>query len=370
MADLPSTASSPTRHAGGGVFTVAEVIKQSDGTFTETADVYQWDAAHQSSPRQGWRYGVKMRTHREDYPGADNPTEQILGPNYTPFTLSGVWDDRYNFPDFAETTRIAFEKLVQRGNYVRIEFEGISITGLITDLEIDYKRRYYISYNFTFSPHFRNPSGDVRQSAAIAPDSIKDPQSLADEAAQLALDARQIHQNMPAWLVALDTIGNIAASIDTIIDRTNTAQKILTNRVLAINPKTQSVNAYSRLVQQFVTMSQAAKDLKRQLGQVSSTDALDYETANATLEFEIWQRDLAYVARKLIVLAKEAADALARVVTPRTLALYRPYSGESLYGISIRFFGTADRWRDIYEANNMQSLALNGTELLIIPDSR
>lgn len=351
-------------------FTVNELLRQSDGTFTDSGVRFEWDSKHQSSPRPSWEFGQRQRTHREDYPGSDIPSEQILGPNFKSFKVRGVWDDRYNYSGFAEDTRKAFEALVQRGNFVRLEFEGITITGIITEADYVYRRASYQSYEFDFSPHFRNSGGDARQQGRLAPQAVSDPQTYADQAAAICLQARQLQSAAPLYLIASSLVDNIGGTIDTLTDRLGDVQSIVNNRVIAVDPATQSVNSISRLVQSFSDMQAQAVAALGYLGQTSSTDGLDYETADLTLAFEVWQRELGFTMRQMIVLAAQAAAQLALLVQPKTLAYYRPHKGESLYGIANQFFNAPERWRDIYLANNLQTIVLTGTELLIIPDMR
>jgi hypothetical protein len=107
-------------------FTITEVQQQANGKFTELATKFTWSRETQTSPRNVWEYKIKLRTVREDYPGVNVPTEQVLGWNFEPFDLEGIWDDRYAGEGFAEKTRVSMEQLIQRGNPVRVEFESVS----------------------------------------------------------------------------------------------------------------------------------------------------------------------------------------------------------------------------------------------------
>jgi hypothetical protein len=360
----------------GLTFVITELvdIAQGDGTYTfvDSGVQFNWDAQHQSSPRDGWNFGLKQRTRREDYVGSDAPTEQVLGPNFKPFTLKGRWDNKYNpeDSDFAWNTYQSFEKLVQRGNAVRITFDGLSVTGLITDADFNYRRRWDIGYEFTVSPHYRNTGGDVRRQKTVVPQAVSDPQTYADQAAQLALQARALHNAGPALYIAGTLYADVGTNVNMLIDRTATVQSILDTRVLAVDPSSTSVNAVSRLVQSFKALASASQDIIDQVQGSPTNTALAYESAMNTLGFEEWSRELAFTCRQLMLTARQAAQDLATRVTPKTLALYRPNSGESLYGISNRFYQTPDRWRDIYAANNLTSFTLTGLEMLSIPDLR
>jgi nucleoid-associated protein YgaU len=75
------------------------------------------------------------------------------------------------------------------------------------------------------------------------------------------------------------------------------------------------------------------------------------------------------VARLAIVGADEAERDMRTRAKASPRAIHRPYAGESLYRISERYYGTPSAWRRIYEANNLSSLVLAGTEELLIPEA-
>jgi hypothetical protein len=173
---MPATLSSATTPTFGGladgvtkgqakVFSVVELRKVGGASgrtsLQPTGVSFAWSADDHAIPRGPWVFGVKQRTVREDYPGSENPSEQILGWNYEPFTLTGVWDDRYGGENFALNTWLGFEALTKRGNPVRLSFERVTITGVITSVQFSYKRADLIEYQFTVSPHFRTPDETV-----------------------------------------------------------------------------------------------------------------------------------------------------------------------------------------------------------------
>lgn len=357
------------------LFTIVELTEASQGdgtyTFVDSGVRFEWDSARQSSPREGWPYGVKVRTRREDYVGADLPTEQVLGVNFKPFTLKGAWLDKYNFGGFAEQTRVAFEQMTMRANLVRVTYDQQTFVGLITDLDLVYRTPWRCEYAFTVSPHYRNAGGDARgQKTIVGGLGATDPQSYADQAAALALQARQTHQGAPVLFMLGGLYTGVGASVDALAQRTNTIQAILNTRVLTTAPATDTVNSFSRVVQAFNGLVSDSRAILDQLGSTPTSTGLAFESALTVLEFEEWARELGNDARKMIVLATAAAADLATRVTPSTLALYKPYAGESLYAISTRFYGTPTRWRDIFDANNLTSFTLSGLELLTVPAQR
>jgi hypothetical protein len=67
-------------------------------------------------------------------------------------------------------------------------------------------------------------------------------------------------------------------------------------------------------------------------------------------------------------LAKKAEIDVRKQARQKPKAIYYPKADESLERISLKFYGTADHWRAIYDKNNLSSLTLTGTEQLFIPE--
>lgn len=344
---------------------------------------FEWTAANRSIPRAPWPFGVKQRTVRTDYPGADDPTEQILGPNYTDFTLEGVWDDRYNpkagpleLGPTAEEARTArhgfaleewqrFELMVRRGNPVRITFQEVQIQGIITSADFEFFTRNRIGYRFTLSPHHRQPGGFFALK--------KSPRT--------ALNAKQMLTEISEEVDTLLTYHELApqlALVDTLYDDVNTYVEQLATGLVSIEDAIDQRNlstisetnvALLRIGSLFYEMATLAVNLIDVLKAYDSSEALDFENGERTLNFDVWSRGLMYQARRIVVVSYRAASDLQQRAYPQAMRLYRPQAGESLYAISNRFYQSPHNWRLIAERNGLDDFALTGEELLIIPEA-
>lgn len=343
---------------------------------------FEWDAKHRNIPLRPWSFGIEQRTVRTDYPGADDPTEQVLGPNFAEFSLSGRWDDRYNpqaranpFLDgpanrkamggYAKKEREKFEAMVRRGNPVRITFEDITIQGIIKSCYFDYRRSWDIGYTFTFSPHHRKPGGffALRRSprTALNATQLRNESSTEVEAA-VALHARSprvrlvdtlysdVDEKVDAWSAGI-------GAIDLLIDQQNVSLEVEANTALL------------RIAAAFLKLSEIGQDMIDLLKASDSGEAMDYQSAIPVLDFDVWSRGLQYQARRIVVVAQRAASELQQRAEPGAMALYRPQQGEHLYSVSNRFYKTPHNWRVIYARNGLSSTTLTGEELLIIPES-
>jgi hypothetical protein len=355
----------PAAPSSKHAFTITELKRDGDGSFVETGVKFVWDARSQSAPRDFWEYAVKQRSAREDYPGADEPTEQVLGPNFEPFTLHGCWDDRYAGLGFAENMRTEMEKLTQRGNLCRMTLDAISITGLITGLKVTYKRSFYQHYEFTVSPHFRVSGGDVRKQNDVAPQSVSHPADYSAQVRSLADQLVAALQAAPVPYITGTTYNDVVTQVNTILDKLDTADAVIDTRVFS--PAELPVNSILRVTQAFDSMRAEATTMVAQFATKRTDTDLFYEDAVPNLNFDVWTRDMSTIGRQIIATAKAAYEDLSTLVNTNALALYRPYAGESLYDVSNRFYQTPHRWRDIAEANNLFSFVLTGMELLVIP---
>lgn len=360
------------------VFKITELAKQAittpgitDGAgFAASGSSFEWSAAAQSSPRNVWEFGVHLRTARDDYPGSDQPVEQVLGPQYTPFSLEGFWDDRYMGAGRAVATWRAFEQLVQRGNLCRFEIDELSITGLITDVKFSYLRSWRIGYSFTVSPHYRVIGGDVRRQPLLVQASIQTPKDYADRIAAIVARLQVAHAFAPTSIARGGFVAGFGATLGQIIDQSAALAVSTTARIFSVGVDSQGATSVLRVVQSCTALRALAVTLQEQAqGAVNygAAGALPFEDALGQLGFEVWVKDLASSSRQLAFACFTAARDLRRFARLGVLALYAPHAGESLYGISSRFYNTPHEWRRIADQNNLTALLLTGNERLVIP---
>lgn len=346
-------------------FVITELRQLSGGTFEELPNKFVWTADTYTAPRGGWQFGLTLRTIREDYPGVSgNPTEQVLGWLFDPFTITGRWDDRYAGEGFAEKTRVAFEQMVQRGNLVRIEFEEVRVVGLITNFLPTYIRKYQIDYSFTLSPHYR----DKQDTVSIAPQAIANPDRYAKDNEAAINKAIDIFTNGPKEYMNVNIYNTILSSINTWSDQIKTINSITQARVLAVaDPRNSPVNSIARLAQSFTTLQESASAMLEATANMGTSTSLAFDNALNVLAFEVWVRELSFQARVIILNSSIAAEQLRERVDRDAMALYRPHASESLYAISNLFYHTPFLWREISERNNLHHFVMTGEELLIIP---
>jgi hypothetical protein len=345
----------------GATFRITELQRSQNGTFVDTPRKFEWTAKERSAPRGTWSQPVELRTVREDYPGCNIPSEQVLGWNFQPFTLTGVWDDRYMGAGKALSTWQAFEKLVQSGAMVRLEFEAITIIGLIKNLKPEYKRADYISYSFEVSPHTRSKT--VWQSPA--PKGLISPVPFSNQSFAIVNDMMVLMGELGAMSLTLDLYALVLALLNE-LQRLTMAISLLINQQLYEADATEIMR---RIVNNFASQRLKARELVRMMNARRRADDLISQIATDVLTYEIWHRGLAYLGRTLVLNCFDAEKQIGGMIVPRAAKAYRPCAGESLYAISTRFYGSPYSWKLIATANGIETITLQGDEFLIIPSN-
>ena len=95
--------------------------------------------------------------------------------------------------------------------------------------------------------------------------------------------------------------------------------------------------------------------------------ALAYETVATAADFIAWTIGVQSSCLAMAAAARGAAAELRQRIAPDGIAVYRPTDHELLASISMRYYRTPHRWRDIMRRNKLRSPILAGGELLVIP---
>lgn len=350
-------------------FTITELRRAGDGGFIDTPVKFVWTNENRAAPRGSWKFGLVQRTVREDYPGVEEPVEQVLGPNYTDFTLQGVWDDRYNFPGFALDTQRKFEELVQRGTLCRFDFETISIVGLPKAADFDYRRAALISYSFTVSPHYRKTGGISTGSTVRrkAPAAFRPPSEYRDISISTLESMDSVQLDAPEQLSKGGLMHDIKATINTLRTNVGSLTSVVDTRLGALQG---DFTDLKRAANALNVIKGTCAGTISSLASVKSATQLAYDNAVGILDFDVWRTSLTALSRRLALTSHNGQDELSQRAEPKAVALYRPAAGESLYSISQRFYGTPTQWQTIATTNGLTTMVLKGTEVLIIPAQR
>lgn len=350
-------------------FTITELKRAGDGGYVDAPVKFVWTNTNYAAPRGSWKFGLEQRSVREDYPGTEEPVEQVLGPNYKEFELQGCWDDRYAGAGFALQTYRAFEALVQRGSLCRFEFETISMVGLIKNADFDYRRSTYIMYSFTVSPHYRVSGGlvtgtTIRRKPAAA---FKPVTEYRDVALANTLSMESVFSTTPRMFILGTTVADTKGIMQSLRGAADSITEAVAQR---LDPTIETFEALRRIANSLAVVKGAAAGMLTQMSALKTSVNMTFDNAVNSLDFDVWRTDLSRYARTLALTGHQGRDEINRRAEPKAVALYRPRKGESLYSISQRFYGTPSMWRLISTRNGLTSMTLQGTELLIIPERR
>lgn len=370
----PTGLSSTSVRGAERMLTITE-LSRVGSSLQPTGTEFRFARENFSAPRGPQEFGLELRTVRTDLPGGEEPVEQVLGWNYTEFTVKGMWDDRHAGPGYAENTRRAFEDMVKRGNPVRYQFEQLSIVGLIKKFNFLYVRKDLQGYTFTISPHFRYEGETVRVNSNSARKISLDPkravalaragleQMRLDQARATLANQARVHQLLSSGIFA-----TINSSLDTIEGYISQAEKLVDDEL--ISRADNATNTLNRGAQILASAKTEVASLLNKQKSLQVAVEMPIDSLVEALKFEGWNRTVAGSARRFVVDAEQSRKDFEHRAKPRPQRLYRAKQNQSLYTISNICYGTPHHWRDIFVANNLTSIILKGGELLEIPEIR
>lgn len=355
-----------------GVFTITELRRLGSNGVPPDAERFEWSAGTtmpnerrggaRAAPLGSWALGMQAIHVRTDYPGARSASLQVLSIRRKAFTLSGKWDDRWNFPGYAVGELARFEAMVGRGNVCRFQFQNQVIDGLIVDFDPDYKGDWLVRYAFTVEPVGRPEEYQPNRS----PPGPLTPAQRFDDAAVTILAMQEVADTVPASALGRTLADDVAGTVvDTVVARDQLGAT-LDQRDL--RPNAQVAASLPRLSTQFRQLGDSAQQVINGLVAVRADVDVVTQTAADVLRFEDWSRSLRFHARLLLGRSIAGADDMQERAEPNAERLYKPSAGQSLYKISREVYGTPHGWRAIAERNGLSTMTLTGDELLIIPE--
>lgn len=328
---------------------------------------FEWDADHMSAPKREAFMGHtgEQKIRRIDYPGAIGvPTIQVMGPALGPQTFKGTWNDRYNGEGYAKAEKRRLLGVCYRGNAVRVQFDDMVITGVITSWDFPYQMDWKIEYQFTIEVANDEIIGTAR--TARSPDAVTSAPQLVDAIETLFTEGEAVRdQPEMAEVLEGDIFGDIADAMGDVRTQLDDLNAVLDVRLSS----GQDRSGLLRAVQSVRSARLATLDVLSNVGQLRADTSLQYRTAVSELRFETWSRSVGYQTRLLGLECFRAERQLAETADPAAIATYRPREGESLYEVSQKLYGTPHYWRALADANRLETFVLDGTIDLVVPEN-
>jgi hypothetical protein len=347
------------------ICTIREILPGGD-----TGEEFVWTsddhpvAGQQGGGRAAWiqplAFGIRHRQVVTRYPGTKKPSRQMLGSERKPFTLTGRFDDRYNYPGFAVDEMRRIEALVERGNMLEISHAGQAFVAVMTDADWAYRKDWDIGYSLAIDPDSRK---DEQRPANVSPFTVEQPAQAVDDLTALADQMGEAHSKRPPGLLST----TMKATTDTLRSM-NAALANLQDAVKATSGRGSTLGQFQQLAIQAQNVQGNCAGVAEALIGVRSDLETGIRTAAGVIRLEVWAKTLGYLARLAMWRSIQARRGLAERATPRTKQLYRPRKGQSLMEVSRECYGTPYGHRAIASANHLHSYTLTGGEILIIPE--
>lgn len=354
--------------------TVTELRRSASGGFEDTPVVFNFSGPEHSSAQGVVELYLKVNHVRKEIPGGNKVVHQMLSATWQPFTLEGEWDDKWGnrrvpslsmirSGSYAMSMYQAFADMVRRMPTIRLELDALSVVGVLTDLRIKYQMQGKIGWAVTMSPE------DNENIPVQAPRRVP-----SQPIARWLQDARDQGDAL-----------NTAVSDASIVEMKTERVADVTSALLEVNDALDRLDAFGLqdfdfesdvfnklllLATTFRRIRQSAVNLADRIKEVTSLDDVAFDDAVFRMQHAEWIAGSHVSALQMVGIARQAERDMRKRAGRRPRAIYRPRRGESLERISMRFYRTADSWRIIYDANDLDSLALTGDEELIIPERR
>ena len=312
-------------------------------------------------PKDKFPFGGTQRVKKEYYAGFPEPSMQVLGPEESDVTINGEFKDKRYSDAALKGAALEISNLLDgirfRGNLVRVVLGEWQRYAIITTSKFDLRLVTKIEYSLTFSI-----IGSEFPSNAIFIQGNKEyPFAVNKELIEAALAFQAANDNIPdsvplsiadAINGAVSDVMNVVASVTNFVDSiSNTVEEIRNsaNRVKGIIKYAQNkVRNYKNLVGGFNAFN--------------TEQALTKRYDNAAYYSRIMSQ-----STTLVALLQKLRNQFANLANDLPQARHLVKEGETLQNLSLKYYGTAENWKRIYDFNNMNTTVLTAGTLLNIP---
>lgn len=323
-------------------------------------------------PYQKLSFGRQQRVVKREYAGSRVATIQVMGPSLLDVEPQGTWKTRYlaarhsvelsGFPDIENVAgRITAENLVEvmrrivdAAQTVEVRWGPEVRRGVMVEFVPTYERVEDIEWkmSFTWSQDGEAPT----RRAAVALDTTSAMRRALDD---LDLAAAE----MPTTILP-----DQASDLQQKIAAVRAAGAALTESLASIQAETFAAVSDVQNAQTLAERVVQAGDALRtgNLSDLPYYNLLPFDDVALVVEAEVWRRDTAAATRRVQAEARRSSTSVAERNTPGALAIVTLTENTSLRSLASRYYGNADSWTVIADANNLVgSTAPAGARLLI-----
>lgn len=321
---------------------------------------------------------LQVKTNRREIPGSNRVVEHAMSATWQPFELQGEWDDKWGnrrFPSNGLLTRSGpyalemfreFATMITRMPLVKVELDALSYLGLITDLKVMYRTQTYIKWSAVLSPH-ENSIIEAQRRVVFVQQSlqrwVEDASNIRDGIGHaFDLINGTLTDSLPPVAFKTPQLGRFVTKMLEINDAIDRMQGIVQDGF-----HTETESKLLLMASTFRRMRGACKSGLEVVKNSQPDENIGYGDALDEMRYKEWSSSTVEMFWRMIGHSRDAEMDVRRRAKQKPRAIYYPKAGESLERISMMFYGTADNWRAIYDKNNLDSLSLDGTEELVIP---
>lgn len=291
----------------------------------------------------GFESGVENEIAEDgiNNPGASQIVYPVMVTKYLPMSLKGRFTDAFFFDGHARDMRNKLTLLAQRCNPLKIIWGLDERQGVFKQARFGEESQNDIAYELTFLIAVP-PTGNY--SALSQPQQTQDVLDIATQLAQIAAVAQ----------AGMDAIA-ITAQVQSILSERFTAitgaieLMQVSATVFASTPLTSAqsvISAAKQVVSSVHSAQNAVTDLKKELDDLKSVDAVDIATADNQVQFYLWQ--LATQTQLLEV--EDDLRTMRQIVTQavkKSTELYKVQPGDTLELIALQQLGSKARALDL-----------------------
>jgi LysM repeat protein len=311
-------------------------------------------------PKIPFTFGGGQRIKKEFYAGSSEPVLQVLGGEEDDITINGTLKDKKldgSLEGASHNVQLLINEIRKRGNVVKIELGEFFKFAIISKATFEMNRLSFINYSITFIIiGDKYPlNGRFLEDTEEVPVNIN--KDLIEEAALFQEDALDPPESVPFSIA--DKINGFTSDIaGAVADVTNFVDQIVTT----VNDIQKSITRVKGMIK---NVQNKLKSYKKFIGAIkpfNDVQALTgrYESAKF---YSLQMTNSSNMTRTLERLKLQ----LSKFSDKAPLGRHFVIQGDTLQKISVKFYGSPDNWKKIYDYNRLTNTRLVNGVILEVP---